>query len=1000
MITTVGQLAVNAALPPEMRDWTRVLDGPGVQALFQRIAEHKPDKYREIAKKLSDIGRDAAYTTGGFSFGLSHLSSVDEAKQFRQKMNTYIDQVMDTPGLPDDEKQRRILDFATKESANLEKVIMDKSWAEKNPLALQIKSKARGNPTNLRSLRGADVLYVDNRDRTIPVPITRSYSEGLSPAEYWAGTYGARKGVFDTKRATADAGFFSKQLNQAAHRLVVTAEDNDEEDPDDEFIGLPVDLDDNDSVGGLLAHGVGGYPRNTLITPKILQDLRGKGVKRILARSPIAGRGPRAGGVFARDVGHREFGRLPNRGDMVGLTASQALSEKLTQGQLSSKHSGGVAGAGQAVSGFKFINCLDIHTPVRMADGSVRALRDLRIGDRVLGADTTGNTMPVQVTAVYDHGMQECVRTDFRLGSSDTLLSLISTGDHKVLMQKRRGPGWLPAAIEPVKRCDTYSRRAQLARKMCTGTTHEPRALLLGMLLGDGCCTRSVTAPELACCDPSMIADIRPYLASLQLKPVDSGAGTTYRLTRTSKQLQSSHASGGRWEVHPIKQWLQEIGLWGKYSYEKFIPACVDTWDDESVLALIAGLIATDGCIYRLPNTDHWAYHLMMTARPIIYKVRELLYTRFGIYVSEPQILLPEKRDKAKRVAYRLDITAVDAVYKLSTLLVIPGVKNELRKIAQTIPTSKFNRSCLLAPRCHQTAIGPCHVMDIMVDSPDHLFVLANGLIVSNSLVQVPKTFRGGATHAQLDGRISAVIPAPQGGHYVEVAGQRHYVGPEFKVTVKPGQDIEAGDVLSEGTPNPLEIAQHKHIGEGRRYFINAFRQAYKNSGMSGHRRNIELLSRGIIDHVQMTDELDSYNPDDIVPYSEIVRNWNPRQDSQRAPLSQSVGKYLEKPTLHHSIGTKIRPSMIPEFEEFGVKELTVHDQPPPFKPTMVRAMGAMNHDPDFMTRFLGSNLQKSMLDAVHHGGKSDLLGTSFVPSLVEGRSFGRPELATRPKLF
>lgn len=790
MITTVGQLAVNAALPPEMRDWTRVLDGPGVQALFQRIAEHKPDKYREIAKKLSDIGRDAAYTTGGFSFGLSHLSSVDEAKQFRQKMNTYIDQVMDTPGLPDDEKQRRILDFATKESANLEKVIMDKSWAEKNPLALQIKSKARGNPTNLRSLRGADVLYVDNRDRTIPVPITRSYSEGLSPAEYWAGTYGARKGVFDTKRATADAGFFSKQLNQAAHRLVVTAEDNDEEDPDDEFIGLPVDLDDNDSVGGLLAHGVGGYPRNTLITPKILQDLRGKGVKRILARSPIAGRGPRAGGVFARDVGHREFGRLPNRGDMVGLTASQALSEKLTQGQL----------------------CLAAGTLVRMADGTVKRIEDIRVGDMVMGADRFGMCEPVRVLNVFDNGVKFCNDWQFKNCEDwDDRAVVTCTADHKILGVKLYHEG--------------------------------------------------------------------------------------YEITRG---------------LHP------------------------------------AGFMRCDV-----------SYGFITTPT----RVRGYKTTHGEPYPHGPRY------EYIRAVAYR------------------------------ELPT-----------------------WDLEVDNPDHLFVLANGIIVSNSskhsggvagagqavsgfkfinsLVQVPKTFRGGATHAQLDGRISAVIPAPQGGHYVEVAGQRHYVGPEFKVTVKPGQDIEAGDVLSEGTPNPLEIAQHKHIGEGRRYFINAFRQAYKNSGMSGHRRNIELLSRGIIDHVQMTDELDSYNPDDIVPYSEIVRNWNPRQDSRRAPLSQSVGKYLEKPTLHHSIGTKIRPSMIPEFEEFGVKELTVHDQPPPFKPTMVRAMGAMNHDPDFMTRFLGSNLQKSMLDAVHHGGKSDLLGTSFVPSLVEGRSFGRPELATRPKLF
>src|SRR5690606_9142666 len=116
---------------------------------------------------------------------------------------------------------------------------------------------ARGKPANLASLLGSDLLYVDHRDRPIPLPVRKNYSEGLSPLEYWAGAYGARKGVYDVKKGTADAGFFGKQLAQLAHRLVVVAEDDEDVMPPSK--GLPVDTDDEDNEGALLASPVGGY---------------------------------------------------------------------------------------------------------------------------------------------------------------------------------------------------------------------------------------------------------------------------------------------------------------------------------------------------------------------------------------------------------------------------------------------------------------------------------------------------------------------------------------------------------------------------------------------------------------------------------------------------------------------------------------------------------------------------------------------------------------------
>jgi len=616
--TTVGQLLINEALPPEMRDYNRTLDKKGIAKLFQEIAEKRPDLYKDVAQKLSDVGRDVAYTTGGFSFGLRDMLPSKVAQVARQQIESEVRSIQANPRLTDDQKEEAIIRAVGRHQQTLEGQIFAEAKASKNPLAGQIMSGARGSPMNLKSLLGADLLYVDHHAREIPIPVLNPYPRGLSPVEYWAGAFGARKGVADTKFATQEAGYFAKQLNQIDHRLVVTQQDDDEDDDANGAIrGLPVDTDDGDSAGALLAQPVGTYKRNTVLTPRILKDLQNQGIKRIVVRSPMIG-GPAQGGVFARDVGVRERGGMAPLGDQVGLAAAQALSEKLTQGQLSSKHSGGVAGAEQAVTGFKYIN----------------------------------------------------------------------------------------------------------------------------------------------------------------------------------------------------------------------------------------------------------------------------------------------------------------------------------------------------------------------------------------QLIQVPKTFKGGAAHAQVDGIVNNVTDAPQGGKYIFVGGEQHYVPHGVDIKVKPGDAIEAGDVLSAGIPNPAEIVKHKGIGEGRRYFMNTFRKAYSDSGMGADRRNIELLSRGLIDHVNVTDEFGDFVPDDVTSYSTIERNWQPRDGTRAMNTTSAAGKYLERPILHYSIGTKIRPSIIKELGEFGVSNVEVHDDPPPFEPVMIRGASNLQHDPDFITRHLGSGLQKATLGAVHLGGTSDASGTSYVPAKVwNPTEFGRQGL-------
>lgn len=604
---------INEALPEDMRDYERVLDKKNMGALATQLAKKYPDKYREIMQKIHNVSRDAAYTTGGLSMGLQDIKPTFAAQQMQLKIRKQLRQILADTNLSDDERKLRILKLTSETQQKLIEDVYNEAKDADNPLVHQVIGGGGGNKFSLNSLIGADLQYVDHKDEPIVLPVTRSYSKGLTPAEYFAASFGTRKGVIDVKTATADAGFYGKQLTQMAHRLLVTADDDDDEERavTAQNRGFPSDVDDPDNEGALLARPVGPYKRNTVLTPKILRDLKDMGHKDILVRSPTVG-GPDDGGVYAKDVGYREKGRMPPVGDYVGVAAAQALSEPVSQSQLSSKHSGGVGGA-KSISGFKAIN----------------------------------------------------------------------------------------------------------------------------------------------------------------------------------------------------------------------------------------------------------------------------------------------------------------------------------------------------------------------------------------ALVQVPKTYPDGATHANRDGRVQEIRPAPQGGFYVQVDGEDHYVPADREVSVKKGDVLEAGDVLSDGMPNPAEIVRHKGVGEGRRYFVQAMRNVLGNSGITAHRRNIELVARGLVNHVRMTDEYGDYAPDEVVPYSMIERSWKPRPGTTVGNPATLSNHYLEEPVLHYSVGTRITKTVADNLKRYGITNVHAHKDAPPFEPEMVRGMANISHDQDWMTRMLGSYQEKGFLNSVHRGLKSDESGSSYVPALARGENFG-----------
>ena len=269
-----------------------------------------------------------------------------------------------------------------------------------------------------------------------------------------------------------------------------------------------------------------------------------------------------------------------------------------------------------------------------------------------------------------------------------------------------------------------------------------------------------------------------------------------------------------------------------------------------------------------------------------------------------------------------------------------------------------------------------------------------SGFPVIEQLVQVPSTFANSAAMADVDGTVDNIEAAPQGGMNVYVDGNVHYVPPQLDVTVAIGDKVEAGDLLSDGITNPSEVVRYKGLGEGRRYFTDRFTQALRDSKFDVNRRNVEVLSRALIDHVEVDDPdgAGSYLPGDVAKYSAMAATYVPRKDSKVAPLSQAVGQYLEQPVLHYTIGTKVTQKMIKQLKPLGITQGQVHPQHVGFTPKMVSMVKNPQYEKDWMAQLSSNYLESRLLKSVHRGAESDRHGLHPIPGIAYSAEFGEPK--------
>lgn len=995
--TTIGRLLIDDALPSDLRGKVSELNKKGLQTLFNEIAEKHPEKYRDIAHKLMKVGADVSYTSGGYSFGLRHMLPARSALAHRAKLESQIDQILDDPAVPEDQKQQRLIDTIEHMTAPMEKALYEESLAEKNPLALQVASGAKGSPGNLRSIRGADLLYLEPNGRKIPIPVTRSYSEGLTPAQYFAGTFGARSGLVTLKLSTADAGYFCL----AAETRVRMA---------DLSTKAIKDITEGDFVLGADALG---------------------------ATFPV-----RVSRVFENGVQplwRYKFRFGQRRGVYVGVTATAAHR------MLSRCAGTGVAGKWpleMAKPGFQLIpagpcSLSGEHEPralllgLMLGDGGISQKNvQFSAADAGLVAEvnkqyhSSGWQLHRRATKQYEYTLHQ-TDTEGRIlgpGYRNTFRTwLVSLG----LAGCRAYEKFVPAVVQ---RWDTqslgdfigglFSTDGCVAWSTLTGgpalsLTMTSRAIiravsrLLRLRFGiytvvrrrsAAAINRGVLTRPLSSKVPNKTAivarrsaytitfsapeQVRRFAASIPLVGIkrDTLADMLARATPGKRRRQFGFGFVAK----------AYVGLAPTYDLEVEHP--------DHLFVLANGMVVSNSkvlgqAMHRLIVTAKDGDQRHDPNRPLGLPVPAddpdneggFLAAPIGPYPRNtqltPKVLADIKRRGVENILIRSPIVGGPpdgGIYQLDA-----GVRDRGR-LAPLHDIIGLTTSSAIGEPISQGTIGAKHLGGVAGAGG-----VAGGFKLLDQLAQVPETFPGGAAHAQVDGKVESIEPAAQGGHYITVGSQRHYMPQGQESLVKPGQTVEAGDRMSNGIPNPEQIVAHKHIGEGRRQLTKQFYDVMRGSNMPAHRRNIELLARGLINHVRLLDEVGDHVPDEVVPYSSIEHSYEPRKGHVRVPPKQALGKYLEQPVLHYTIGTKVRPSMLSELEQHGVKQVIAHHEPPPFVPEMVRAKATLDTDPDWMTRMLGSNQEKHLLRGAHRADVSDPAGTSYVPGLAQGLAFG-----------
>jgi DNA-directed RNA polymerase subunit beta' len=364
--TTLGRALFNEALPADYPYVEAVADKGQLSAIVNDLAERYPKV--EVAATLDRI-KDAGFywaTRSGVTVSLSDILTPPNKAEILSGYEAQARKVQGQfeKGLTTDaERRQELIEIWNKATAEVAKAMEDNLPADNN-INRMVSSGARGNWMQVRQIAGMRGLVSNPKGEIIPRPIVHSYREGLTVAEYFISTHGARKGLADTALRTADSGYLTRRLVDVSQDVIIR------EDDCGTTRGLELPIAAANAAGELVqdANVENSVYARSLAAPAVnaegtvvaeagedvgdvlIDKLVAAGVMNIKVRSVLTCES--AVGVCAACYGRSlATGMLVDIGEAVGIIAAQSIGEPGTQLTMRTFHTGGVASADDITQG-------------------------------------------------------------------------------------------------------------------------------------------------------------------------------------------------------------------------------------------------------------------------------------------------------------------------------------------------------------------------------------------------------------------------------------------------------------------------------------------------------------------------------------------------------------------------------------------------------------------------------------------------------------------------
>jgi DNA-directed RNA polymerase beta' subunit len=229
MDTTVGRIVFNEVLPPKLRYISRVVDERELSRLVRRCYRHYGTaRTVQLVDDMKDLGFGFA-TTAGITISMTDMDVprahreeiIAKTEMEVQKTNQDFARGLISAG----ERSDKVCRLWNQASGSVSRAILE-NIDPFNPIYMMANSGARGTPQQITQIAGMRGLMSDPFGRFIEdLPIKSNFHEGLSVLEYFVSTHGARKGLADTALRTADAGYLTRRLVDVAQDVIVREDD-------------------------------------------------------------------------------------------------------------------------------------------------------------------------------------------------------------------------------------------------------------------------------------------------------------------------------------------------------------------------------------------------------------------------------------------------------------------------------------------------------------------------------------------------------------------------------------------------------------------------------------------------------------------------------------------------------------------------------------------------------------------------------------------------------